>query len=87
MEFLCYGPEQVGFQTRVILDLWGMVFHAMVAFGLGLDLLFKSIWACCESTKSFSSRSLNSKSTKLLGFIELRNSVAEISRDFSFMKK
>ena len=44
---LCYGPEQVGFQTRVILDLWGMVFHAMVAFGLGLDLLFKSIWACC----------------------------------------
>ena len=43
LEFLCYGPEQVGFQTRVILDLWGMVFHAMVAFGLGLDLLFKFI--------------------------------------------
>ena len=33
----------------MILDLWGMVFHAMVAFGLGLDLLFKSIWACCVS--------------------------------------
>ena len=48
MEFLCYGTQQLGFQGRVILDLWGMVFHAMVAFGLELDFLFKSIWACCE---------------------------------------
>ena len=31
-------PKQVGFQTRVILDLWGMAFHAiMVSIGLGLD--------------------------------------------------
>ena len=48
LEILCYGSEEVGFQTRVILDLWVMVFHAMVAFGLGLDFLLKSIWPCCE---------------------------------------
>ena len=46
-EILCYGPEEVGFQTRVILDLWGMVFHAMVVFGLEVILLLESIWACC----------------------------------------
>ena len=47
MEFLCYGTQQVGFQGRVILDLWGMVFHAMDAFCLEVDLLLDSISACC----------------------------------------
>ena len=27
----------------VILDLWGISFHSMVVFGLGKDLLFKSV--------------------------------------------
>ena len=48
MEFLCYGTQQVGFQARVILDLWGMVFHAMVAFCLEVDVLLNSISTCCD---------------------------------------
>ena len=47
LEILCYGPKEVGFQTRVILDLLGMAFHAMVAFGLGCDFLLKSISTYC----------------------------------------
>ena len=47
MEFLCYGTQQLGFQARVILDLWGMVFHAMVAFCLEVDFLLNSISTCC----------------------------------------
>ena len=50
MEFLCYGTQQVGFQARVILDLWGMVFHAMVAFCLEVDFLLDFISACCDQT-------------------------------------
>ena len=55
---LCYGPEQVGFQTRVILDLWGMVFHAMVAFGLELDFLLDSISTYCEELQGVLQRSV-----------------------------
>ena len=32
-----------GSQFLVILDLWGISFHAMVVFGLGKDLLFKTL--------------------------------------------
>ena len=36
----------------LILDLWGLSFHAMVAFGLGKNLLFKSVLGHCGlSTK------------------------------------
>ena len=31
----------------LILDLWGISFHAMVVFGLGKDLLFKSVLGHC----------------------------------------
>ena len=31
------------------LDLWGMVFHAMVAFCLEVDFLLNSISTCCEA--------------------------------------
>ena len=31
----------------VILDLWGMVFHAMVVIAPIYILLLESIWACC----------------------------------------
>ena len=41
-------PEFLGFQTRVILDLWGVPFHAMVVFGLVPDLLIKSTSGYCE---------------------------------------
>ena len=32
----------------LILDLWGISFHAVVVFGLGKNFLFKSILGCCE---------------------------------------
>ena len=32
----------------LILDLWGISFHAVVVFGLGKNLLFKSILGRCE---------------------------------------
>ena len=31
----------------LILDLWGISFHAVVVFGLGKNLLFKSILGRC----------------------------------------
>ena len=31
----------------LILDLWGICFHAVVVFGLGKNLLFKSILGRC----------------------------------------
>ena len=36
-------PNVGGFQFLLILDLCGMSFHAVVVFGLGKDLLFKSV--------------------------------------------
>jgi hypothetical protein len=33
----------------LILDLWGISFHAVVVFGLGKNLLFKSILGRCDS--------------------------------------
>ena len=32
----------------MILDLWGISFHAVVLFGLGKNLLFKSILGRCD---------------------------------------
>ena len=33
---------------QYILDLWGISFHAVVVFGLGKDLLFKSVLGHCD---------------------------------------
>ena len=32
----------------LILDLWGISFHAVIVFGLGKNLLFKSVLGHCE---------------------------------------
>jgi hypothetical protein len=32
----------------LILDLWGISFHAVVVFGLGKNLLFKSVLGHCD---------------------------------------
>ena len=32
----------------LILDLWGIGFHAVVVFGLGKDFLFKTILGRCD---------------------------------------
>ena len=36
-----------GFQFLLILDLWGISFYAVVVFGLGKNLLFKSVLGHC----------------------------------------
>ena len=36
----------------LILDLWGIGFHAVIVFGLGQNLLFKSILGRCDQTKN-----------------------------------
>ena len=42
------GTHLGGFQFLLILDLWGISFHAVVVFGLGKNLLFKSVRGHCE---------------------------------------
>ena len=37
----------VGFQTMVIMDLWGMAYHSVVVIALIYILLFNSISTCC----------------------------------------
>ena len=37
-----------GFKFLLILDLWGISFHAVIVFGLGKNLLFKSVLGHCE---------------------------------------
>ena len=40
-------------KTRLILDLWGISFHAVVVFGLGKDVLFESVLEHCVHTSIF----------------------------------
>ena len=42
LKILPYVTYFVGFQTMLILTLYGMAFHAMVVIGLTFDLLLKS---------------------------------------------
>ena len=49
MKNLCSGSQCGGFQFLLILDLWGISFHAAVVFGLGKDFLFESALRHCES--------------------------------------
>ena len=44
MKNLCSG----GCQFLLILDLWGISFHAVVVFGLGKDILLKSVLGHCD---------------------------------------
>ena len=36
-----------GIEFLLILDLWGISFHAAIVFGLGKNLLFKSVLGHC----------------------------------------
>ena len=47
LENLYSGTHRGGFQFLLILDLWGISFHAVVVFGLGKNLLFKSVLGRC----------------------------------------
>ena len=51
MKNLSSGTHRGGFQLLLILDLWGISFHAVLAFGLGKDLLFKSVLGHCDQLK------------------------------------
>ena len=39
-----------GFQFLMVLDPWGVRFHAEVVFGLGKDFLLKSTLGHCDMT-------------------------------------
>ena len=41
------GTQCGGFQFLLSLDLWGISFHAVVVFGLGKNLSFKSVLGHC----------------------------------------
>jgi hypothetical protein len=47
LKSLCSGTHRGGFQFLLNLDLWGISFHAVVVFGLGKNLLFKSVLGRC----------------------------------------
>ena len=47
MKNLCSGTHRGGFQFLLILDLWGISSHAVVVFGLGKNLLFKTVLGHC----------------------------------------
>ena len=42
-----------GFQFLMILDLWGISCYAVVVFGLGKDLLFKTVLGRCVEYQLF----------------------------------
>ena len=45
---LCIGTQCGGFQFLLILELWGISFHAVVVVGLGKELLFKYVLGHCR---------------------------------------
>ena len=53
MKNLCSCTQCGGFQFLLSLDLWGIRFHAVVVFGLGKNLLFKSVLGRCVSRQLF----------------------------------
>ena len=53
MKNLCIGTQCVGFYFLQILDLWDIIFHAVIVFGLGKNLLIKSVLGSCENKEIF----------------------------------
>ena len=46
-------PNFIGFHYRVIVDLYRILFHAVVIFGPEHDFLFKSASTYCELSKRY----------------------------------
>ena len=73
----------------VILDLWGMVFHAMVVIAPIYILLLESIWACCGSNPGSIPTQELSKSVldffqEVSGFLHpLNNDVSKYGNSFA----
>ena len=51
LNFHKYMPEQLGFETMLIIDPWGMAFHAVGVIGLTFDFLFKMVSSYCGNIK------------------------------------
>ena len=51
MKNLCSGSQCGGFQFLLILDLWGISFHAVVVFALGKNLLFRFALGHCVQNR------------------------------------
>ena len=48
LDLLSKKVPKVGFlKFLLIIDLWGISFHAVIVFGQGKNLLFKYILGCC----------------------------------------
>ena len=45
---LCSGTHRGGFQFLLMLDLWGISFHAVIVIGLGENFLFESVLGHCR---------------------------------------
>ena len=45
-------PEQLGFETMLIIDPWGMAFHAVGVIGLTFDFLFKMVSSYCVELRN-----------------------------------
>ena len=53
LKILCYGTYVVGFQTMVIMDLWGMFYHPVVVRVRTFVLLLDLISAYCGVMMEF----------------------------------
>ena len=56
MKNLCIGTQCGFFKFLLILDLWGISFHAEIVFGLGKNLLFKSVLGHCVNALNLHGR-------------------------------
>ena len=76
MKNLCSGTQYRGFQFLLILDLWSISFHALIVFGLGKNILFKSVLGHCElrfhSSKSKKETALGGSRRALLIFMNTK---------------
>ena len=63
----------------LILDLWGISFHAVVVFGLGKDILLKSVLGHCDKFELYSTHELTSP-TKLPPIVRCAGSVLRLDQ-------
>ena len=70
---LCSGTHCGGFQFLLIIDLWGISFHAAIVFGLGKNLFFKSVLGHCTLMWLNRRKLKNRQQKKFLGWPESKN--------------
>ena len=55
----------------LILDLWGISFHAVVVFSLGKNLLFKSVLGHCDKLSVINVHTLPNHKNRVFNFISV----------------